>query len=447
MGRIRVFFDASLQDLTTQASARPDLLRQHYATLLTEIRRRDTVLRSHCDPSEGWVAGELDRIEALRASGGAVELFGMSVGVKDTLVVSSLPTRSGTVVDIGAMLELRQSPAVTALQEAGAIIVAKQATNQFCSSAGPAATRSIRGEAYFAGGSTVGGAVAVAAGFTRLALGSDAGGSIRHPAAMAGVAGLRPRKGTISDEGQVNGALSGQSTGLLARSADDIATVLERCPGLYIPPSGEALVDKEMPTIGIPDSSWIDIDPAAEAALRSAAARLTALGYKVVPTSVWQTQQAQDDFFLVMSFENWLFHQPLIAAHADIYEPAVYRVARAGEAIDPRDAEAARRRLIDHSKRFSDLAGQQGVDILLTPSVPRPDILKDAGTPRELSSIGGRFAAVANIYDLDSITVPSEQAPGGWPRSVMLHGLTVPLSRLLHCARLLDLPRSFPGTV
>lgn len=251
-------------------------------------------------------------------------------------MVSGLPTRSGTTVDIGAMLELPQSPAVTALQEAGAVIVAKQATNQFCSSAGPAATRSIRGEPYFAGGSTVGGAVAVAAGFTRLAVGSDAAGSIRHPAALAGIAGLRPRKGTISDEGQVNGLLSGQSTGLLARSADDIATVLESCPKLYIPLPDETVSDKERPTIGIPDSAWIDIDPAAEAALRSAVARLVASGYEVVPTSVWQTQDAQDDFFRLMSFENWLFHRPLIASHADIYEPAVASVVRIGEAIDPR---------------------------------------------------------------------------------------------------------------
>lgn len=436
-----MFFDAPLRHLVKQACERPDLLRQHYASLFADIRRRDAELQSLCDPDQQWLTGELDRIEDLAASGKKPALFGLPVGVKDSIVVSGLPARAGTPSDVGHILNLPQSPAVTALQEAGAVIVARQATNQFCSSAGPAPTQSVRAPEYFAGGSTVGGAVAVAAGFTRLALGSDAAGSIRHPAALAGIAGLRPRKGTISDEGQINGALSGQSTGLLARSADDIATVLERCPGLLTPPHDEALLDKEMPTIGIPDVSWTDIDAAAATALRSASGRLTELGYKVVPTSVWQTQEAQGDFFLVMTFESWLFHKPLLAEHPEIYTPAVARVMRAGKSIIPRDAEAARRRLVGHRKRFYDLARAEGVDILLTPSVPFPDIRKDAGAPGELSGIGGRFTAVSNIYDADSITVPVANPAGDWPRSAMLHGLTVPLSRLLTCARQLDLPR------
>lgn len=437
-----MFFDAPLGDFVDRAAARPDLLRQHYAALFADIERRDPALQSMCDPDRGWLTAELDRIEALAIPGARPGLFGVPVGVKDSIVVSGLPTKAGTPVDVGGMLGLPESPAVTALRQAGAVIVAKQATNQFCSSAGPASTQSVRGPAYFAGGSTVGGAVAVAAGFTRLALGSDAGGSIRHPAALAGVAGLRPRKGTISDDGQISGALSGQSTGLLARSADDIATVLELCPSLHVPPREEAAFGKDKPVVGIPETAWIDIDAAAEKALRSAAGRLAELGYEVLPTPLWQTQEAQDDFFLVMRYENWLFHQPLMAAHEDIYEPAVREVMRSGASIEPGQAEAARRRLVDHGKRFFDLARAQGVDILLTPSVPRPDILKDAGTPRELSGIGGRFAAISNIYDIDSITVPVEKAPGSWPRSVMLHGLAVPLRCLLACARGLDLPRA-----
>lgn len=434
-----MFFDAPLRDLVSQAVAQPNLLRQHYAMLFADIDRREAELQSLCEPTWEWVTAELDRVGSLSASDGKNGLLGMPVGVKDTIVVSHLPTKAGTQVDVGQILHLPQSPAVTALQEAGAVIVAKQATNQFCSSAGPASTESLRGREYFAGGSTVGGAVAVAAGFTRLALGSDAAGSIRHPAALAGVAGLRPRKGTISDDGQVNGSLSGQSTGLIARSADDLATVFECCPSLYIAPNDDAVIEKDLPTVGIPEISWINVAPAAEAALRSSASRLTKMGYKVVPTPIWQTQDAQDDFFLVMSFENWLFHQPLMAGHPEIYDPAVCRVMRAGASIERQEANAARCRLVDRRKRFFDLAHEHGVDILLTPSIPWPDIRKDAGSPRELSAEGGRFTAISNIYDIDSISVPVERAPQGWARSVMLHGLTVPLSRLLMCARDVEL--------
>ncbi|WDZ81465.1 amidase family protein (plasmid) [Ensifer adhaerens] len=439
-----MFFDQPLMTLVRQATARPDMLWALYAALLAETERRDATLQSSCGIRRLWLAGELDRLDALSASGQTAGLFGVPVGIKDTIVVSGLPTKAGTPVDVGRLLRLEQSPVVTRLQEAGAIVVAKQATHQFCSSAGPATTQSPRGKEFFAGGSTVGGAVAVAAGLTRLAVGSDAAGSIRHPAALAGIAGLRPRKGVLSDEGQVNGALSGQSTGLLARSAADIATVLAQCPSLFTAPSDRPVTDRAHLTIAIPEITWINIDPAAAAALRLAAARLAAAGHKVVPTTLWLTEDALADFFLIMNFENWLFHRPLMERHPGIYHPDVYKVMRTGEMIDPGTAAVARLRLADHQRRFLEQAHAEGLDMLLTPSVPWPDIRKDAGAPRALSAEGGRFTVLSNIYDLDSLSVPTEQGPEGWTRSVMLQGLTVPLSRLLASAEIAELSRSGP---
>jgi Asp-tRNA(Asn)/Glu-tRNA(Gln) amidotransferase A subunit family amidase len=437
-----MFFDQTLSALVQEAAARPDMLPEHYAALLSRIERRDETLRSFCAISRTWLMRELDRLDRISASRPTAGLFGVPVGVKDTIVVSGLPTKAGTPADLGQMLGLSQSPVVTRLQEAGAVIVAKQATHQFCSSAGPAPTQSPRGAQFFAGGSTVGGAVAVAAGFTRLALGSDAAGSIRHPAALAGVAGLRPRKGVLSDHGQINCDLSGQSTGLLARSAADLVTVFEQCPSLFATLSDRAIVDKDRPTIGIPEIGWMNIDPAAASALNVAASRLAAAGHKVVPTTLWLTPDAMKDFFLVMNFENWLFHQHLMAGHADIYHPEVSRVMQTGASIEQQQADAARRRLAEHQDRFLDSARAQGLDILLTPSIPSPDIRSDAGAPRTLSAEGGRFTVLSNIYDLDSLSVPVERGPDGWPRSTMLQGLTVPLSRLLTTASIVDLRRT-----
>lgn len=440
-----MFFDQPLASLVQQAASRPDKLYTHYAALLADIETRDATLQSFSGISRVWLASELERLDRLSAAGKTGGLFGVPVGVKDTLVVSGLPTRAGTPVDVGRMLRLPQSPAVTRLQEAGAVILAKQATHQFCSSAGPAATQSARGEEFYAGGSTVGGAVAVAAGFTRLALGSDAAGSIRHPAALAGIAGLRPRKGAVSDDGQVNGHLSGQSTGLLARSAGDLAAVLDRCPLLFSTPADRPAIDRECPTVGIPEIGWNNIDPAAASALRLAAARLTEMGCKVVPTALWQTQDDMEDFFLVMNVENWAFHRRLIAEHADIYHPDVLRVMQSGASVEPQQAAMARARLAERQQRFLDQAGAEGLDILLTPAIPWPDMRRDVGVARALSAEGGRFTALANIYDLDSLTLPVEQGPTGWARSVMMQGLTIPLSRLLALASAIELDRSGPA--
>jgi len=434
-----VFFDSPLQTFVARTTADPASLRGLYAGLFETIVARDASLRSLIRPDRQWIGGEVGRVEALLASGAQAGLAGVPVGVKDTIVVPGLPTEAGTGHGLDAIMQLAASPAVAALQAAGAVVVAKQATHQFASSAGPAPTRSLRGSAFFAGGSTVGGAVAVAAGFTRIALGTDGGGSIRKPAALAGVAGLRPRKGTISDEGQVNGHLFGQSTGLIARSAADIAATIDACPSILAKPPARPVLGRK-PVFGIPDTGWRNIAPAAADTLRNAAARLLERGYQVRPTSVWFTQQARDDFVRLMNFDNWTFHAPFIASRPDLYGADVLKAMKAGEGIGQDEAEEAGRRLGFLTTALLEDAERAGVDILLTPSVPWPDVRNRDGAPRELSGEAGRFAVLANVHDLDSISVPVGHDGRGHVGSVMLHALSVPLWVLLDEACGLERP-------
>lgn len=434
----RVSGDNALLALVERIRADPGSLRGRYAALREAIAAGDASLHSLCHVPPQWIDGELERVEVLLASGGGLGLAGVAVGVKDTIAVPGLPTQAGTGHDLDEIMQLAPSPAVAALRAAGAVIVAKQATHQFASSAGPASTRSIRGGDFFAGGSTVGGAVAVAAGFTRLALGTDGGGSIRKPAALAGVAGLRPRKGTISDEGQVNGHLFGQSTGLIAPSAADIAAALEACPSLLAGPPDHAAAGRGRPVFGVPLDCWRDVAPAAADALRAAISRLEEMGCEVRPVTLWFTEQAQADFFQLVDFDNWTFHAPFIARFPYLYGPEVLRVMQSGERIGRDETSAAERRLGLATSRFLEGAETAGVDILLTPSVPWPDVRKSDGDPRRLSGEAGRFTVLANIHDLDSLSVPVARDRDGAVRSVMLNALSVPLSVLLDWARFLE---------
>ncbi|UDF32652.1 UNVERIFIED_ORG: hypothetical protein LHK14_26405 (plasmid) [Roseateles sp. XES5] len=408
-----------------------------YCVLFEKIVREDSALRSLLDPAWSWIEKELARLDARLNAGAGHALAGVSLGVKDTIVVDGLPTRAGTAVDLGEILSLRPSAAVAALQAAGAVVVAKQATHQFGSSAGPAATRSPRGLDYYAGGSTVGGAVAVAAGFTALALGTDGAGSLRKPAALAGVAGLRPKKATICDEGEVNGGLFGQSTGLIARRAMDIAAVFERCPALLRAPLGAERLGPLV--IGVPDFARKAIAPSAEQALDAAVGKLVQMGHAVVSVPLWIDAAASRDFQVAMNFDNWTFHAPLLAAHGDIYVPAVAAAIRAGEAISSHEAAAAKRRLVDHRTRFLDAAAARGIDLLLTPSVPLPDARIGTASSQDLAAETGRFTVLANIYDLDSLSLPLMQEAEG-TRSVMLTGLGISLATLLGCGRRLEMP-------
>ncbi|WP_457584801.1 amidase family protein [Ensifer canadensis] len=427
--------DRPISEIAERALAERQRLPAAYAAHFDKILREDAALQSLLNPAWSWIEMELARLDARINAGKGRALCGVSLGVKDTIVVPGLPTRAGTPVDLGEILRLKPSVAVAALQEEGAVVVAKQATHQFGSSAGPAVTRSLRAPDYYAGGSTVGGAVAVAAGFTALALGTDGGGSLRKPAALAGVAGLRPKKGTICDEGEVNGALFGQSTGLIARSVADIAAVLKRCPRLL-----RAALEAERPgplVIGVPDFARSAIAPSAEQALDAAASRLIHMGHVVVSVPLWIDETASRDFLIAVNFDNWTFHAPLLTARADIYAPAVARTMRLGEGITPQEAAAAKLRLADHRARFLEAAAARGVELLLTPSVPLPDTRICTASPQDLSGETGRFTILANIYDLDSLSLPLLREAEG-TRSVMLTGLGISLATLLGCAHGLE---------
>jgi aspartyl-tRNA(Asn)/glutamyl-tRNA(Gln) amidotransferase subunit A len=124
-------------------------------------------------------------------------LHGVAVGVKDLIDVAGLPTRCGSLVFADAPPAAADAPVVARLLEAGAVVVAKLHTHEFAygptgdvAATGPA--RNPHDPSRITGGSSSGSAAAVAAGHLALALGTDTGASVRTPAALCGVVGLKP---------------------------------------------------------------------------------------------------------------------------------------------------------------------------------------------------------------------------------------------------------------
>lgn len=163
-------------------------------------------------------------------------LHGIPYGVKDQMHATGFPTTLGTrVLDPHETVAPGDAAVIERLEAAGAILLGKQNLHEF----GKGGTldfpfgqpRNPWNPAYSASSSSTGSGIAPAACMCTFSLGEDTGGSIRGPAALNGVAGLRPTYGRVSRHGAVMAAYTSDTIGPLARSVGDLAEVLTAIAG------------------------------------------------------------------------------------------------------------------------------------------------------------------------------------------------------------------------
>jgi amidase len=184
---------------------------------------------------------EAARLDAERGQGGRRGLLhGVPMVVKDNIDVAGLPTTAGSVV-LRHHMPAHDAPVVARLRAAGAIVLGKTNMSEFASSNGRHGYSSLGGltlnpynRARNAAGSSSGSAAALAADFATFALGSDTFGSVRAPACVTGLTGVRPTHGLCSGAGVLPLAPSFDTVGPLARSVRDAAIVLQVLTGSAI---------------------------------------------------------------------------------------------------------------------------------------------------------------------------------------------------------------------
>jgi aspartyl-tRNA(Asn)/glutamyl-tRNA(Gln) amidotransferase subunit A len=201
---------------------------------LDEIQRRQS-LNAFLTVFGDEAVAEARRVDGRIAAGSAGPLAGMVIAVKDVLNMTGKPTTCASKM-LASFRSVYDATVIERLRAADAVFIGKTNMDEFAmgssnenSAFGP--VKNPCDESRVPGGSSGGSAAAVAAGLATVSLGSDTGGSIRQPAALCGIFGLKPTYGRVSRYGLVAFASSFDQIGPFAHSARDLASVLQVIAG------------------------------------------------------------------------------------------------------------------------------------------------------------------------------------------------------------------------
>lgn len=291
------------------------------AEFLARIAACDSKLGAFCSTFEERVmrrADELDRRQREKAPLGV--LAGVPIASKDNLLVAGELATAGS-----RMLATFRAPftatSLARLEQQDALLIGRTNMDEFgmgstTESSAWQMTHNPFGHHLVPGGSSGGSAVAVAAGLCPIAIGSDTGGSVRQPAALCGVTGLKPTYGRVPRYGLIAYASSLDCVGAMARTAEDLALWLDCASGLD--PADATSLATPSPTspllhersdlkgirIGVPEElNGEGIDAEVLAATQTAIEQLRELGANIFACNLPSAKHAVSAYYLLATAE------------------------------------------------------------------------------------------------------------------------------------------------
>jgi aspartyl-tRNA(Asn)/glutamyl-tRNA(Gln) amidotransferase subunit A len=412
-------------------------------TLARSLLRR---IDSLDDTLQAWVTIDQEEVlttarlkeQELEAGNSLGILHGVPVGLKDIFYTAGMKTTACSRIFADFVPEY-DATSVVKLKEAGAIILGKAVTTEFATS-DPSPTRNPWNLAHTPGGSSSGSSVAVSVGMVPAALGSQTGGSTCRPAAYNGIVGLKPTYGRISRYGVIPVSWSLDTVGILVRTVDDAAVMLQamaghdpKDPGSSAQPVPDYLAQiKEYdrpPKIGVLrdfffDRSSNEIRVHTESMVQKLARAGAAVTEVNLPTSFSTAHSCQR---IVMNVECAAYHQESFSTRADEYGPKLRANIEMGMLVTGVEYLQAQRLRREFRRDMVELAKQ--FDVLLTPATPEI-------APRDLSTTGdAAFQSPWTSSGLPTITVPTGLSEAGLPMAIQLAASPFEEGKLLAAAK------------
>jgi len=441
---------------------------------LAAIERRDEELNTfvHVDGEGARLrAAEIDQRVSAGKEVGA--LAGVPIAVKDNIWTSSGPTTCASKIQ-GSWQPSSPATAVERLTDAGAIVIGKTNMDEFgmgstteTSTFGP--TLNPHDQTCVAGGSSGGSAAAVSAGLVMAALGSDTGGSIRQPAALCGVVGLKPTYGLVSRYGLVAYGSSLDQIGPLTTTVEDAALLLEAIVGRderdatslkYSPPNYAATIGDGVDglKVGVLTQTLSDCEPAVTDAVAAAGESLSRAGALVDQVSLPELEYSIPCYYVIAPVEasvnlqrfdgirygsrvpSATVRETITATRTAGFGPEVKRRIMLGTyALSSGYYEA----WCEQAQRVRTVIARalarvyETYDVLLTPVVPTTSISLEAMDDPLTMYISDRCTVIANLAGIPAVSVPFA-ADAKVPVGVQLMGRPLGEEVLLRSARHLE---------
>ena len=369
-----------------------------------------------------FVAEEGDRFQRLRQDAKQLlamypepekrpSLFGVPIAVKDIFQVDGFTTQAGSKLP-AHILQGEEAPCVTALRDAGALILGKAVTTEFAYF-GPGPTRNPYNPEHTPGGSSSGSAAAVGVDLVPFAFGTQTIGSVNRPAAFCGVVGYKPSYNRISKK---NVLPLSESLDHVGGFTVDVAS-MELVAG-QLCQHWQWVVAERKPVLGIPEGPYLDrADEEGRKHFRRVARQLHDAGFAVKSVHMMADfDKIYDRHNLIVAAEAARFHKAWYEEYQALYHPKTAELIERGLKVNDKKLERAIVGRESLRKQVTKAMEQHSIDLWLSP----PAL---GAAPKGLDSTGDPVMNLPWTHaGLPTLTLPAGKNEAGLPLGLQLTG-------------------------